>query len=87
LFDTVGIDNVNSWISGGGFLGVLSQSIWCRIKIKSQCATIADLKKEIKDKADKEVFDKMDFKNDAAHNMLFEKIDKLPEKIMALMKQ
>jgi len=86
MFETVAVDNVNSWISGGSALGVLTSLNWCRIKIKSQCAIITELKKEMKSKVDEKTFDKFDRKNDSAHGRIFDQINTLPARIKAEMK-
>jgi hypothetical protein len=86
LIEGAAVDNVNSWISGGGFLGVLASTIWCRIKVKQQCDTIIELKKDLREKADKDVLSTMDKKNELAHNRLGDKIDALPQKIIDLIK-
>jgi len=41
MLETMSIDNINSWISGGGFVGVIASlaynTVWCKMKLKSQC--------------------------------------------------
>jgi hypothetical protein len=86
MFENASIDNINSWISGGGGLVFLSSLLWCRLKIRAQCDTISELKKEMKLKADDEDFKEMKKDNKEDHKAIFDKIDALPQKIIDLMK-
>jgi hypothetical protein len=80
------VDNLNTWISGGGFLGILTSTIWCRVKIKQQCSVITELKQEMKTKADDEDLKEIKKDNKEDHLLINKKIDDLPARILQLIK-
>ena len=52
MLDTMSVENVNTWISGGGLVGVLTSLNWCRMKIKQQCDIINSMKEKCEKKHD-----------------------------------